>query len=87
MSMYINVQLAYAEILGWSVLAVCVLVAYALLGIDSVAAEIESPFGHDKNNLPLSMICDTIEKNVLEILNRHQHLHRDRAMSGMPAVW
>ena len=34
------------------------------------AVEIENPFGHDFNDLPLGMICETIAKNVREILDR-----------------
>jgi ion channel-forming bestrophin family protein len=41
--------------------------SFILLGIDEIGAEIEEPFGHDPNDLPLDAICLTILRNVNEI--------------------
>lgn len=38
-----------------------------LLGIDEIGAEIEEPFGHDPNNLPLDAICKTMLRNIQDI--------------------
>ncbi|MBW4446471.1 MAG: hypothetical protein KME38_06215 [Spirirestis rafaelensis WJT71-NPBG6] len=35
-----------------------------LLGIDEIGAEIEEPFGHDPNDLPLDVICKTMLRNI-----------------------
>ncbi|MBD6615511.1 hypothetical protein FNW02_06575 [Komarekiella sp. 'clone 1'] len=41
--------------------------SFILLGIDEIGAEIEEPFGHDPNDLPLDAICLTMLRNVNEI--------------------
>lgn len=42
--------------------------AYALMGIEMIAGEIEEPFGLDSNDLPLDAMARTIYLNVHEIL-------------------
>ncbi|MFN8614213.1 MAG: bestrophin family ion channel [Vulcanimicrobiota bacterium] len=40
------------------------LVSYFLISLEMIAEEIEEPFGHDPDDLPLSRLCVTIEKSV-----------------------
>ena len=40
--------------------------------------------GHDYNDLPLGMICETIAKNIREIMDRSQHADRNLAFEGRP---
>jgi putative membrane protein len=47
---------------------VVVLIAYAFLGLDAVGDEIEEPFGHDYNDLPLLTISRMIEVNLRQML-------------------
>ena len=56
--------------LGWSTGFVLGFIAFIYLSIDEVGAEIEQPFGHDPNDLPLDFICKTIESNVEDLI-RH----------------
>ena len=50
----------------------CSAVLYALVGLEMIGVEIENPFGHDYNDLPLDSITDdTIGANLLELLKRH----------------
>jgi len=57
----------------WVTIPACMFAAYALLGLDSIGVDIENPFGHDFNDLPLDDITNnTIRNNLLEILERHQ---------------
>lgn len=42
-----------------------VAIAYPILLIDALGAELDDPFGHDASDLPLSRICVTIEKDIL----------------------
>lgn len=42
--------------------------AYALMGMEMIAGEIEEPFGLDSNDLPLDAMARTIYLNVHEIL-------------------
>jgi len=48
---------------------VTVLVAYPLLAIDQIAAELENPFSlRNLSHLPLNPLCDTIQGNLLALL-------------------
>jgi putative membrane protein len=47
---------------------VVVLIAYAFLGLDAVGDELEQPFGHEDNDLPLEVISQTIEVNLRQFL-------------------
>jgi ion channel-forming bestrophin family protein len=42
---------------------------YAMASLELIAEEIEEPFGHDSNDLPISRICDKIDTHVGEILD------------------
>lgn len=49
----------------WQVPLLTMLVAYPLLGLDRIGAELQNPFSQQHlSHLPLSEICDTIERNV-----------------------
>ena len=82
-----TLPLTLAATMGWTTIPVCFIVAFAILGIDAMAVEIENPFGHDMNDLPLGMLCETIARNVREILDRSQHPHRKEAFEGQPCRW
>lgn len=43
-------------------------ISFILLGINEIGSEIEQPFGQDPNDLPLDFICDTIRRNVEDII-------------------
>lgn len=42
-------------------------VSYALFGLDAIGEEIEQPFGHDPNDLPLTRLCKVIEIDMKNI--------------------
>jgi ion channel-forming bestrophin family protein len=44
-------------------------ISVILLGIDEIGSEIEEPFGHDPNDLPLDFICNTINRNAEDLIN------------------
>ena len=46
------------------VACICIL----FLTINEVGAEIEEPFGHDPNDLPLDLLCETILRNVEDLI-------------------
>ena len=50
----------------WTPLTSAIL-AYALFGIDEIGVEIEDPFGHDANDLPIDQIAEKIRKGMVEI--------------------
>lgn len=51
---------------------VVLLIAYAFLGLDAVGDELEQPFGHEDNDLPLASISRTIEINLRQVLGESQ---------------
>jgi len=50
--------------LGWWTSPILAFLSLILIGIEEIGAEIEEPFGHDPNDLPLDIICATILRNV-----------------------
>ncbi|MGF1535683.1 MAG: bestrophin family protein [Elainellaceae cyanobacterium] len=40
------------------------IVSFTVFGIEEIGVEIENPFGHDPNDLPLDAICQTIAQNM-----------------------
>ena len=84
----VTLPLTLAEDMGWTSILICVIVAYAILGIDAMSVEIENPFGHDYNDLPLGTICETIAQNVREILDRSQHPDCQLVFDGVhQGIW
>lgn len=56
------------ETAHWMTPVVVFLVAYAFCGLDALGDEIAQPFGHDPHDLPLEQYTQTIETNLLQIL-------------------
>lgn len=52
----------------WWTILVVLLAAYTFLGIEEIGVEIENPFGRDANDLPLERYCETVERDVLGVL-------------------
>lgn len=48
------------EPLGWIAIPGTMAGAYIILGLAAIGQEIENPFGHDVNDLPLSRYCEEI---------------------------
>ncbi len=53
------------EEVGFLTPLVTMMVAYAVLMIEGIGQELDNPFGHDPNDLALSRVCDTIERDLL----------------------
>jgi putative membrane protein len=53
-----------AETLGWVTPFVVMVISNAFFGLDSIGDEIENPFGHDINDLPLTQLSTAIEANI-----------------------
>jgi len=52
---------------GWYTILDVLIVSYVFFGIEEIGVEIEGPFGHDDNDLPLDDICETIHRNVYAV--------------------
>jgi len=57
----------YVFSLGYYVAPMVMFVFYVLASMELVAEEIEDPFGHDANDLPMEKIAENIAKHVSEI--------------------
>ena len=53
---------------GYMAIPIVMLVFFAFMGLEMMAAEIEDPFGLDDNDLPTGQIAKTISDNVFELL-------------------
>ncbi len=54
--------------LHWSTPLVVAIINFVLLGVEEISTEIEDPFGHDPNDLPIDLICNTIQNNVQSMM-------------------
>jgi len=54
--------------LGWWTGLVAALVSFTLLGLEEIGIEIENPFGHDLNDLPLGEICADLRQHVERLI-------------------
>ena len=54
--------------LGWWTGAIVALISFTLFGIEEIGIEIENPFGHDPNDLPLDTICTTMLRNIEDLI-------------------
>jgi ion channel-forming bestrophin family protein len=67
------------EDLKWWTAVATALVSFTLFGIEAIGVEIENPFGADPNDLPLDAICDTIERNITDLISIEPHYRRSGA--------
>jgi putative membrane protein len=54
--------------LGWLTGPVVALISFTLFGIEEIGLEIENPFGHDANDLPLDAICNNLKRNTEDLI-------------------
>lgn len=65
-------------IFGWVSIPAIFFIALGLLGIEEAGVEIEDPFGHDPNDLPLTKICNVIERDVFSMLDFEKPIAEQR---------
>ncbi|MBA3922333.1 MAG: hypothetical protein H0X31_11790, partial [Nostocaceae cyanobacterium] len=54
--------------LTWWTGPIIAFASFILLSIEEIGSEIEEPFGSDPNDLPLDGICNTINRNLEELI-------------------
>ncbi|HEY9625366.1 MAG TPA: bestrophin family ion channel [Crinalium sp.] len=54
--------------LSWWTGAIVALISFTLFGIEEIGIEIENPFGRDPNDLPLDTICQTMLRNIEDLM-------------------
>lgn len=55
--------------IGWLTGPIVGLFSFTLLGIEAIGLEIENPFGCDPNDLPLDDICNTMLRNIEDLIS------------------
>lgn len=55
--------------LQWWTGPIVALISFTLFGIEAIGIEIENPFGRDPNDLPLDTICDTMLRNIGDLIS------------------
>jgi ion channel-forming bestrophin family protein len=63
-----TLPVGYVFSLGYYIIPIVSFIFYVLASMELIAEEVEEPFGHDSNDLPLSRLCEKIEQHVGEIL-------------------
>lgn len=53
---------------GWWTGPLVGLISFTLFGIEAIGIEIENPFGRDPNDLPLDAICETMQRNIQDLI-------------------
>ncbi|QRK10955.1 hypothetical protein JQX13_13315 [Archangium violaceum] len=82
----LGLPIAVVGELWWVPGLVTALVAYPLLGIDQIAVELQNPFSpRNLSHLPLDPICDTIQGNLLALLEAEEALPMPRTHENAPA--
>jgi putative membrane protein len=54
--------------LDWWTGVIVALISFTLFGIEEIGIEIENPFGYDANDLPLDAICNTMKRNIEDLM-------------------
>lgn len=58
----------FAFSLGYITIPVTTFIFYVMASLELIAEEIEDPFGHDTNDLPMQKIAENIQRNIQDIL-------------------
>ncbi|KAH7382448.1 Bestrophin, RFP-TM, chloride channel-domain-containing protein [Phaeosphaeria sp. MPI-PUGE-AT-0046c] len=74
--------------LRWITIPGCIFAAYIIIGLAAIGREIENPFGHDVNDLPLEAYCEELELDIDTITSQPAPTTRDfmRRSQNMP-IW
>ncbi|MEH1921982.1 bestrophin family protein [Nostoc sp.] len=75
------------ESLGWWTGLISALVGFTVFGIEAIGLEIENPFGYDANDLPLDAICETMKRNIDDLitLTPNTRSHQDSSIQNIPS--
>lgn len=59
----------FVDDLGWLTPIIVAIISFTIFGIEAIGLEIEDPFGYDPNDLPLDKICQSIERNINDLMS------------------
>ena len=74
--------------LRWITIPGCIFAAYIIIGLAAIGREIENPFGHDVNDLPLEAYCEELEMDIDTITSQPAPTTKEfmRREGNMP-IW
>ncbi|EME47809.1 hypothetical protein DOTSEDRAFT_69669 [Dothistroma septosporum NZE10] len=55
--------------MGWWCIPLVAFVAFTLYGIDAIGAQLEDPFGYDRNDIKVDAVCEDIRTEMTVLLN------------------
>ena len=64
----LSLPFQFVDQVEWLTAPLTVLISFTLLGIEEIGIQIEDPFGHDSNDLPLDNICNAMQRNIEDLL-------------------
>ena len=64
----LTIPLALVQRYDWETIVVTLIISYILFGIEEIGVEIENPFDTTINDLPLERICETIDRDLKQII-------------------
>ncbi len=65
-----------ADDFNWWTIPMTTIIAYFMLGLETVAEHVEEPFGLDEDDLDLDGLCNTITASVSQIFERREQLEQ-----------
>lgn len=67
----ITLPIAYGISIGYMMVPLTVFVFFVLMSLEVLAEEIEEPFNNEENDLPMELIAQNIERNVIRIFGEN----------------
>ena len=64
----LSLPIEMVNTLKWWTVPIIIVITSILFGIEEIGSELENPFGHNPNNLPLDVISDGIYNNIEELI-------------------
>lgn len=64
----LTLPLALVHRFGWETVIVTLVISYILFGIEEIGVEIENPFDLTINDIPLEILCNTVDRDLKGIL-------------------
>jgi ion channel-forming bestrophin family protein len=71
--------------LGWWTGVIVAIISFTLFGVEAIGIEIENPFGCDPNDLPLNAICQTIQRNLEDLMAAAVDAPNHASGNGLPS--
>lgn len=70
--------------LGYITPLIVILISFTVFGIEAIGIEIENPFGFDANDLPLDQICQTMQRNIDDLVSLAPHVRHWQNLDDFP---